>query len=121
MKPMSKLNEYLSKNILVLDGAMGTMIQDLSLEEDHFRGELLEKHKMPLKGNNDILTLTSPESIIKIHKDFLDAGADIIETNTFNSTSFGQADYGTGVLFARVALRLNPTPNSQILDAQTSG
>ena len=74
---------------------MGTMIQDLALEEDHFRGELLENHKMPLKGNNDILTLTYPESIINIHKDFLDAGADIIETNTFNSTSFGQADYGT--------------------------
>ena len=92
---MNKLNKYLSENILILDGAMGTMIQDLSLEEDHFRGKLLENHKMPLKGNNDILTLTYPESIIKIHKDFLDAGADIIETNTFNSTSFGQGDYGT--------------------------
>ena len=92
---MNKLNEYLTGNILVLDGAMGTMIQALSLEEDHFRGKLLESHQMPLKGNNDILTLTYPESIIKIHKDFLDAGADIIETNTFNSTSFGQADYGT--------------------------
>ena len=92
---MSKLNEYLTENILVLDGAMGTMIQALSLEEDHFRGKLLENHQMPLKGNNDILTLTYPESIIKIHKDFLDAGANIIETNTFNSTSFGQGDYGT--------------------------
>ena len=92
---MNKLNEYLTGNILVLDGAMGTMIQALSLEEDHFRGKLLESHQMPLKGNNDILTLTYPESIIKIHKDFLDAGADIIETNTFNSTSFGQGDYGT--------------------------
>ena len=92
---MSKLNKYLTENILVLDGAMGTMIQALSLEEDHFRGKLLESHQMPLKGNNDILTLTYPESIIKIHKDFLDAGADIIETNTFNSTSFGQGDYGT--------------------------
>ena len=64
---MNKLNKYLSENILVLDGAMGTMIQDLCLEEDHFRGEILKNHQMPLKGNNDILTLTYPESIIKIH------------------------------------------------------
>ena len=92
---MKNIEKILTQNILVLDGAMGTMIQALKLEEDHFRGNILKNHKMPLKGNNDILTLTHPESIIDIHKDFLHAGADIIETNTFNSTSFGQADYGT--------------------------
>ena len=83
---MKNIEKILAQNILVLDGAMGTMIQALTLEEDHFRGNILKNHKMPLKGNNDILTLTHPESIIDIHKDFLHAGADIIETNTAIAT-----------------------------------
>jgi 5-methyltetrahydrofolate--homocysteine methyltransferase len=80
---------------MVLDGAMGTMIQDRKLREQDFRGERLDGHAKPLRGNNDILSLTRPDVIREIHDAFLEAGADIIETNTFNATSISQADYGT--------------------------
>ena len=72
---------------------MGTMIQDEQLNEAEFRGELFRDHPLDLKGNNDLLVLTKPELIERIHLDFLEAGADIIETNTFSSTSISQADY----------------------------
>lgn len=80
--------------ILILDGAMGTMIQRYKLDESGYRGERFADWKMPLKGNNDILSLTRPEIIQAIHEAYLEAGADIVETNTFNSTSVSMADYG---------------------------
>ena|SRR5680860_1553465 len=89
------LDRLLADRILVLDGATGTMIQRHPLEEADFRGEVLKDHPLPLKGNNDILTLTRPDVISGIHHAFLEAGADIIETNTFSSTAVAQADYGT--------------------------
>ncbi len=89
------LDALLQERILVLDGAMGTMIQGLDLTEQDFRGELLSGHTgPPLKGNNDLLCLTQPERIRDIHLQFLEAGADIIETNTFTATAVAQADYG---------------------------
>ena len=85
----------LERKILVLDGAMGTMIQRYKLEEHDFRAERFASHDHPLKGNNDILVLTQPDIIHAIHCDFLAAGSDIIETNTFNANPVSQADYGT--------------------------
>ena len=89
----SLLSELLAERILLLDGAMGTMIQTYELEEDDFRGKRFQEHSCDLKGNNDLLSITKPEIISAIHRAFLDAGADIIETNTFNSTSIAMADY----------------------------
>lgn len=85
----------LKSKILVLDGAMGTMIQRYKLEEKDFRAERFATHSHPLKGNNDILVLTQPDIIHAIHCEFLEAGSDIIETNTFNANPVSQADYGT--------------------------
>ncbi len=89
------LEEMLARRILVIDGAMGTMIQAALLQERDFRGERFADHPLPLQGNNDLLNLTRPELIARIHRGFLEAGADFIETNTFNATSISQADYGT--------------------------
>ncbi|MCK4564374.1 MAG: methionine synthase, partial [Verrucomicrobia bacterium] len=86
--------ELLGKQVLMLDGAMGTMIQKHKLEEADFRGERFANHPSDLKGNNDLLTLTRPELIEQLHIEFLEAGADIIETNTFSCTTISQADYG---------------------------
>ena len=88
-----KIEEILAERILVLDGAMGTMIQRYNLIEEDFRGVKFKNHKCDLKGNNDILSITRPDIIKAIHKEYLCAGADIIETNTFSSTSIAQADY----------------------------
>ncbi|MFQ5638417.1 MAG: methionine synthase [bacterium] len=87
------LTELLHNRILVLDGAMGTMIQSYNLTEDDFRGAELKEHPHLLKGDNDVLSITQPQIIKEIHRVFLDAGADIIETNTFNGTAISQADY----------------------------
>ena len=89
-----QLSKLLSEKILILDGAMGTMIQNFNLEEEDFRGLRFKDHSLSLRGNNDLLTLTQSDKIAGIHHDFLQAGADLIETNTFNSTSISQADYG---------------------------
>ena len=89
----TRLEHLLSERILVLDGAMGTMIQRYKLSEDDFRGERFRQHARDLKGNNDLLVLTRPDVIGEIHRQYLDAGADIIETNTFNSNAISQADY----------------------------
>lgn len=78
---------------MILDGAMGTMIQRHKLEEADFRGEILKDHPHPLKGNNDLLSITRPDIIKDIHRQYFEAGADIIETNTFGSTTVAQADY----------------------------
>jgi len=88
-----KILDAAQQRILVLDGAMGTMIQRHTLEEEHFRGECFADWHTDLKGNNDLLSLTQPEIICDIHRAYLEAGADIIETNTFNSTQVSQADY----------------------------
>ncbi len=89
------LTKILKERILVLDGAMGTMIQRHKLEEKDFRGERLINHPSDLKGNNDLLSITQPEIIKNIYREYLEAGADIIETNTFSGTSIAQADYKT--------------------------
>jgi 5-methyltetrahydrofolate--homocysteine methyltransferase len=88
-----ELKELLSQRIVFMDGAMGTMIQQHKLEEEDFRGEKFKDHDKDLKGNNDLLSLTRPEIIEEIHYDYLMAGADIIETNTFSGTRVAQADY----------------------------
>src|SRR3712207_3790292 len=88
-----RLHDLLSRRILILDGAMGTMIQRRTLGEAHFRGDRFRGHAHDLKGNNDLLVLTRPDVISDIHREYLEAGADIIETNTFNSTAISQADY----------------------------
>ena len=90
---MNKIDDILKERILVLDGAMGTMIQRHKLEEEDFRGERFKDHLHPLKGNNDLLSLTQPDIIKEIHLQYFEAGADIAETNTFSSTSIAQADY----------------------------
>lgn len=90
----SALETALANRILVLDGAMGTMIQRHALEEFDFREGAFEDHAKPLKGNNDLLSITRPEIIKDIHRQYLAAGADIIETNTFSGTTIAQADYG---------------------------
>jgi len=92
---VARLNERLAAGILVLDGAMGTMIQDRGLVEEDFRGDRFADHALSLKGNNDLLSLTRPDVIRDIHLAFLEAGADLVETNTFNATRISQADYGT--------------------------
>jgi 5-methyltetrahydrofolate--homocysteine methyltransferase len=92
-KTMIDIQQLLKKRILVLDGAMGTMIQRHKLEEVDFRLGWFENHLKSLKGNNDLLSLTRPEIIKEIHALYLEAGADIIETNTFSGTSIAQADY----------------------------
>jgi len=87
------IRKELETRVLVLDGAMGTMIQKYRLSEDDFRGSIFKDFHFDLKGDNDLLSITKPEIVRAIHAEFLDAGADIIETNTFNSTSISQADY----------------------------
>ncbi|MCB1841729.1 MAG: methionine synthase, partial [Halioglobus sp.] len=88
------LEEALRQRILIIDGAMGTMIQGEELQEADFRGERFADHDSDLKGNNELLSLTRPDIIAGIHRSFLEAGADIIETNTFGSTRIAQGDYG---------------------------
>ena len=88
-----KIEEILKERILILDGAMGTMIQRHVLTEEDFRGERFKNHKSPLKGNNDLLSITRPDIIKDIHAQYFAAGADIAETNTFSGTTIAQADY----------------------------
>ena len=88
-----KISQLIAERILILDGAMGTMIQQYNLQEDDFRGSRFAHIPGQLKGNNDLLCLTRPEVIQDIHRKYLEAGADIIETNTFSSTTVSMADY----------------------------
>src|SRR5678809_1160639 len=87
------IRELLNHRILIIDGAMGTMIQRYKLEEKDYRGERFKNWHTDVKGNNDLLSLTQPQIVQEIHTQYLAAGADIIETNTFSSTSIAQADY----------------------------
>ena len=89
----SKLERLLGERIVLLDGAMGTMIQTYGLDEAGFRGERFKDWPHDLKGNNDLLSLTQPQIIQAIHREYLEAGADIVETNTFNCTTISLADY----------------------------
>jgi 5-methyltetrahydrofolate--homocysteine methyltransferase len=93
MQSAMKIQELLKQRILVLDGAMGTMIQRYKLGENDFRAERFKTHPHPLKGNNDLLSITRPDVIKAIHREYLEAGADILETNTFSGTTIAQADY----------------------------
>ncbi len=90
---LDAFKDQLSRRIAVMDGAMGTMIQQRQLTESDFRGKRFAKHPCDVKGNNDLLVLTQPELIYSIHHDYLDAGADLIETNTFNANGISLADY----------------------------
>ena len=92
------IEDILKNRVLVLDGAMGTMIQKYSLSEKDFRGERFINHNCDLKGNNDLLSITQPKIIKQIHEEFLEAGADIIETNTFSSNKIAQDDYNLGTI-----------------------
>ncbi|OWK63130.1 Methionine synthase [Lonchura striata] len=98
-----EIESILQERIMVLDGGMGTMIQQHALTEEDFRGHEFKDHSRPLKGNNDLLSITQPDIICDIHKEYLLSGADIIETNTFSSTRVAQADYG----LEHLAYRLN--------------
>jgi 5-methyltetrahydrofolate--homocysteine methyltransferase len=90
---MSKITEEIKNKILVLDGAMGTMLQAYKFSEEDFRGERFKEYPTPLQGNNDLLSITQPEAIKTIHAKYFEAGADIIETNTFSGTTIAMADY----------------------------
>ena len=90
---MSNIYNQLQKRILILDGAMGTMLQDYDFSEEDYRGERFKDYPTSLKGNNDLLSLTQPAAIAEIHQKYFEAGADIIETNTFSGTSIAMADY----------------------------
>lgn len=89
----ARLEAAARDRILIIDGAMGTMIQQCKLQESDFRGSRFVHFHKDLKGNNDLLSITRPDVIEAIHRAYLEAGADIIETNTFSSTSIAQADY----------------------------
>ena len=93
MKNSEQLYKVLNERILILDGAMGTMIQKYKLEEEDYRGERFKNWEFPVKGNNDLLSITRPDIIEAIHREYLEAGADIIETNTFSGTTIAMADY----------------------------
>ena len=90
---MSAIKQILQERILVLDGAMGTMLQQYNFTEEDYRGEHFKDFKFPLKGNNDLLSITQPEAIAEVHAKYFEAGADIVETNTFSATTIGMADY----------------------------
>lgn len=91
---MVNIYDILKERILVLDGAMGTMIQQYKFSESDYRGNRFKNHSSDVQGNNDLLSLTQPDAIKSIHEQYLEVGADIIETNTFSSTSIGMSDYG---------------------------
>jgi 5-methyltetrahydrofolate--homocysteine methyltransferase len=104
VSPVEKrLRELMGRRILILDGAMGTMIQRYRLTEEQFRGERFADHPQDVKGNNELLSLTRPSIITEIHEQYLDAGADLVETNTFGATAVAQADYR----LADIAYELN--------------
>jgi 5-methyltetrahydrofolate--homocysteine methyltransferase len=120
---MSNIKSALESRILIIDGAMGTMIQRYKLEEGDYRGERFKDWASDVKGNNDLLSITRPDIIRSIHLEYLEAGADIIETNTFSSTAIAQADYNMQSLayelnvasakVARQAIEEFSNPNAQ--------
>jgi 5-methyltetrahydrofolate--homocysteine methyltransferase len=116
--PSFDILEALDQRILILDGAMGTMVQQFKLQENDYRGTLFANHSTFLKNNNDVLCLTRPDIIGQIHRQYLEAGADIIETNTFNATSISQQDFGLEQYVPelnRVAARLAKDAVEQVM------
>lgn len=103
MRTLEQLSAIAEDRILILDGAMGTQIQGFGFDEDAFRGDRFGDWASPLKGNNDLLNLTQPDSIREIHRRYIAAGADLIETNTFSATSIAMADYGMEALAEEIA------------------
>src|SRR3989338_7280766 len=91
---LEQLSLILTQRIMIMDGGMGTMIQQYALSEAQYRGERFQAHQKLLQGNNDLLSITQPDIIKAIHRAYLEAGADFIETNTFNANPVSQADYG---------------------------
>ena len=127
---MEKLNfnELLQKSFIMLDGAMGTMLQAFKPEEKDFRGEIFQNHDIPLKGNNDVLCLTRPEMVRSVHRRYLEAGADIIETNTFSGNAISQRDYGVqervyeiNLMGAQIARKVCDAAGRSILVAGSIG
>lgn len=116
---LAALRAALRERILVIDGAMGTSIQSHSLSEDDFRSDRFGDHPTSLQGNNDLLTLTRPELIADIHRQYVDAGADLLSTNTFNATTISQADYATEHL-ARELNRESARIARRVADAATA-
>jgi len=103
MNVWTHIERAIEQRILVLDGAMGTMLQAEKFEEKHFRGDEFANWPTPLRGNNDLLNITKPDAVRRVHDGFFAAGADLIETNTFNATSISQADYGLSEYAADIA------------------
>lgn len=93
LKSMNRVIKELQKRILILDGAMGTMLQQYKFTEEDFRGERFKDYPIPLQGNNDLLSITQPEAVKEVHRKYFEAGADIVETNTFSGTTIAMADY----------------------------
>jgi 5-methyltetrahydrofolate--homocysteine methyltransferase len=104
-QPTIDIERTLTERIIVIDGAMGTMIQELGLDDAQFRGAQFADHPSELRGNNDLLNITQPAAVQNIHEQFLHAGADIIETNTFNSTQISQSDYGLEAQVSEINLQ----------------
>ena len=98
MSDAKSLRDAIAERIVIIDGAMGTMVQKYNLKEEDFRNQQLVDHSIDLAGNNDLLVLTRPDVVEEIHMLYLEAGAEIIETNTFNSTAIAQSEYGLGHL-----------------------
>ena len=122
MEPLTRerrrplLDATAAERILVLDGAMGTLIQEYLLSEEDFRGTRFRDHSRDVRGDNDLLSLTRPDVISAIHAAYLDAGADIIETNTFNATAISQSDYG----LSHLAREINEAAARLANSAETS-
>lgn len=102
-KIWNRIADAAQSRILILDGAMGTMLQKQSLQEEDFRGQRFTDWPSPLQGNNDLLVLTKPSAVEKVHNAFLEAGADLIETNSFNATTISQADYDMSEIAPEIA------------------
>jgi 5-methyltetrahydrofolate--homocysteine methyltransferase len=115
--------DALAQRILILDGAMGTMVQRFRFQEQHYRGDRFRDHSRSLKNNHDVLTLTQPKAIEQIHREYLAAGADIIETNTFNATAISQEDFGLQKVVAemnRTAAQLAKTAVTECMETDPS-
>jgi len=118
---LDRLNALVQDRILILDGAMGTMIQRHRLTEADYRGDRFANHPSDLKGNNDLLVLTQPQIIAAIHRQYLDAGADILETNPFNANVVSQSDYGPQSLSYDTNLRGRRTARRARRSARSGG
>lgn len=119
MTTKETLHNILAKRIMVIDGAMGTMIQQYKLSEEDYRGERFKDYPQSVKGNNDLLVLTQPKIIADIHKEFLNAGADIIETNTFNANHYSMADYAMENLVTEINIEAAKIAR-KVADEQTA-